>query len=144
MSFGVHTTHSWIWTSEDSMINAVHIITQWASSIGGRTLESNGMLLCVDCPCKSNLRSRPEGVADFLVSKSTEGRKERKTSQSKSGRTHLGKVTCPERQASPHKPRGKASKKAYSSNLAPKMEPMFVTQLSGRPCPASSKHTPEP
>eukprot|EP00983_Pelagomonas_calceolata_P029837 933682-Pelagomonas_calceolata.AAC.1 len=65
------------------MINAVHIITQRASSIrvGGRPIESYGMHLCVDCPCavfdyiyllfKSNIRSRPEGAADFLVSKLT-------------------------------------------------------------------------
>eukprot|EP00983_Pelagomonas_calceolata_P002776 92107-Pelagomonas_calceolata.AAC.1 len=63
------------------MINAVHIITQRASSIGGRPTEPDGMLLCVDCPSavfyyvyllfKSNLRSRPEGVADFIVSKLT-------------------------------------------------------------------------
>eukprot|EP00983_Pelagomonas_calceolata_P033287 1042824-Pelagomonas_calceolata.AAC.1 len=63
------------------MINAVHIIKQRASSIGGRPFESDGMLLRVDRPCavfdyiylfvKSNLRSRPEGVADFLVSKLT-------------------------------------------------------------------------
>eukprot|EP00983_Pelagomonas_calceolata_P035032 1095600-Pelagomonas_calceolata.AAC.1 len=60
VSLGMHTTHSWIRTSEDNMINAVHIITQWASSIGGRLIESNGMLL-----------SRPEGVTHFLVSKLT-------------------------------------------------------------------------
>eukprot|EP00983_Pelagomonas_calceolata_P031168 978834-Pelagomonas_calceolata.AAC.1 len=63
------------------MINAAHIITQRVSSIGGRPIESDGMRLCVDCPCavfdhiyllsKSNLRSRPGGVADFLVSKLT-------------------------------------------------------------------------
>eukprot|EP00983_Pelagomonas_calceolata_P007653 248158-Pelagomonas_calceolata.AAC.1 len=50
VSVGVHTTHSWTWTSED-MINAVHINTQRASSIGGRPIEYSGMLLCVDCPC---------------------------------------------------------------------------------------------
>eukprot|EP00983_Pelagomonas_calceolata_P076467 1153430-Pelagomonas_calceolata.AAC.3 len=33
------------------MIDAVHIITQRASSINGRPNGSNGMLLCVDCPC---------------------------------------------------------------------------------------------
>eukprot|EP00983_Pelagomonas_calceolata_P061258 1146753-Pelagomonas_calceolata.AAC.2 len=33
------------------MINAVRIITQPASSIGGRSIETDGMLLCVDCPC---------------------------------------------------------------------------------------------
>eukprot|EP00983_Pelagomonas_calceolata_P025783 807825-Pelagomonas_calceolata.AAC.1 len=83
VSVGVHTTHSWIWTSEDDMTNAVHIITgaQRASSMGGRHIESSGMLLCVDCPCavfdyiyllfKRNLRSRPEGVADSLVSNLT-------------------------------------------------------------------------
>eukprot|EP00983_Pelagomonas_calceolata_P055157 1144015-Pelagomonas_calceolata.AAC.2 len=51
VSVAVHTTHSRIWTSEHNMINAVHIITQWASSISGRPIESNGKLLCVDCPC---------------------------------------------------------------------------------------------
>eukprot|EP00983_Pelagomonas_calceolata_P009928 321782-Pelagomonas_calceolata.AAC.1 len=71
VSVGVHTTHSWIWTSEDNLINAVHIITQRASSICGRPIESDGMLLCVNCPCASNLRSRPEGVAGLLVSKLT-------------------------------------------------------------------------
>eukprot|EP00983_Pelagomonas_calceolata_P023441 738419-Pelagomonas_calceolata.AAC.1 len=81
VSLGMHTTHSWIWTSKDSMINAVHIITQRSSSIGGRPIESNCMLLCVNCPCavvdyihllfESDLRSRPEGLADFLVSKLT-------------------------------------------------------------------------
>eukprot|EP00983_Pelagomonas_calceolata_P019415 610272-Pelagomonas_calceolata.AAC.1 len=79
VSVGVHTAHSWIWTCEDDVINAVHIISQRASSIGGGPVESNGMLLCVDCPCavfdymyllfEGNFRSRPEGVADFLVSK---------------------------------------------------------------------------
>eukprot|EP00983_Pelagomonas_calceolata_P012373 396308-Pelagomonas_calceolata.AAC.1 len=77
VSIGVHSTHSWIWTSEDNMIIAFHIITQRASSMGGRLIESNGMLLCVDCPCAvlayiylllKSIRSRPEGVADFLVS----------------------------------------------------------------------------
>eukprot|EP00983_Pelagomonas_calceolata_P129533 1161615-Pelagomonas_calceolata.AAC.4 len=63
-------------TTKDNVVNAVHIITQRASSIGGRPIESNGTLLCVDCPCadlllKSNLKNRPEGVADFLVSKLT-------------------------------------------------------------------------
>eukprot|EP00983_Pelagomonas_calceolata_P064632 1148212-Pelagomonas_calceolata.AAC.4 len=51
VSVGVHTPHSWIWTSEDNMIDAVYIITQQASSIGGGPIESDGMLLCVDCPC---------------------------------------------------------------------------------------------
>eukprot|EP00983_Pelagomonas_calceolata_P005642 185162-Pelagomonas_calceolata.AAC.1 len=59
------------------MIDAVHIITQRASSIGGRPIKSDGMLLCVDCPYavfdyiyllfKSNLRSRPEGEGYIRV-----------------------------------------------------------------------------
>eukprot|EP00983_Pelagomonas_calceolata_P031779 997307-Pelagomonas_calceolata.AAC.1 len=61
VSVGVHTTHSWIWTSADNMIKAVYIVTQRASSIGGRPIESDGMLLCVDCAS--------ERVADFFVNK---------------------------------------------------------------------------
>eukprot|EP00983_Pelagomonas_calceolata_P014412 458882-Pelagomonas_calceolata.AAC.1 len=59
----------------------LYVVTEWRPIRGGRPVESNGMLLCVSCPCavfdymyllsKSNLRSRPEGGADFLVSKLT-------------------------------------------------------------------------
>eukprot|EP00983_Pelagomonas_calceolata_P014335 456517-Pelagomonas_calceolata.AAC.1 len=59
------------------MINAVHVVTERTPFRGGRFVEFVGMLLCVDCPCavfdyvyllfEGDLRSRPEGVADFLV-----------------------------------------------------------------------------
>eukprot|EP00983_Pelagomonas_calceolata_P034072 1066671-Pelagomonas_calceolata.AAC.1 len=42
------------------MINAIHVVTERTPFRGGRFVESAGMLL-----------SRPEGVADFLVSKLT-------------------------------------------------------------------------
>eukprot|EP00983_Pelagomonas_calceolata_P019957 630865-Pelagomonas_calceolata.AAC.1 len=51
------------------MINAIHVVTERTPFRGGRLVESVGTLLWVDCPFASNLKSRPEGVADFLVSK---------------------------------------------------------------------------
>eukprot|EP00983_Pelagomonas_calceolata_P080112 1155001-Pelagomonas_calceolata.AAC.1 len=44
--------------------------------------------------------------------------------------------------ATPHRPRGSASAKIYSSKFAPPMGP--TTRLSGRPCPASSRLTSKP
>eukprot|EP00983_Pelagomonas_calceolata_P029799 933393-Pelagomonas_calceolata.AAC.1 len=44
---GMHSANCWVWTSEDNMVNTVHIITKRASSSGGEPVEPDGMLLRV-------------------------------------------------------------------------------------------------
>eukprot|EP00983_Pelagomonas_calceolata_P021021 660412-Pelagomonas_calceolata.AAC.1 len=41
---GVHTTHSWIWTSEDNMVHAIHVVESRHLSEGALTGIPNFMV----------------------------------------------------------------------------------------------------